>query len=540
MNNFEFFNPTRVLFGQEQLKQLGRLIPEKATVMLVYGQGSVKHLGILDQVIEQLNHHKIKTIEFGGIKTNPDVSQLVEAIYVARKNHVNYLLAIGGGSVIDATKFISGHINIDQFDILLFDVYKDYFEVAEQEIIFAPQNKEFKNTPTPFGVILTCPGTGSEMNKWAVISDQYRNLKVDMGCESFFPQFTIIDPSFTLSLSKHQIQNGVVDAIMHVFEQYLLDYEACKDNELSCYFAESILRILWHYGPLTVNNPQDYKARANFCWAATNALNGYIGVGLQDEDWSTHQLGHMLTAFYGIEHAPSLAATFISSLRERFIYKKIRLARFAREVLKCRLTNTEKAAHYAIEQIANFFTNMQIPISLKDYGLEEDKQIIERIYQSMEEQNHKGFGEFQKVKRITITNIIKKQPLTISTPHSLVIKSKLRVSFKIVKFKEFYKENKKDKEVNATKNKPKKTLKPKLKPKAKSRIHIKPIAKDIIFLKERAVQQVQKKSKQTIVLTEEATPSFSPVNSTEKLKAKTILSKKVSSKSKTKHTSKLK
>ncbi|RIY31473.1 hypothetical protein CJP74_07215 [Psittacicella melopsittaci] len=435
MQNFDFYNPTKVVFGTEQLSQLSTLIPRQAKIMLLYGKSSVKRLGILEQVKQALALPAYQIIEFGGIEPNPDIAQLVEAIYVARKNKVDYLLALGGGSVIDATKFISGHINYEQFDILLFDVNKDLFEVAEQDILFDSNNQEFINTPTPFGVVLTCPGTGSEMNRWAVISDKFRQIKIDFGHENLFPQFTIIDPSLTLSLPQRQVQNGVVDAMVHIFEQYLLVDTARNQNEVACQMAEGLLRVLWQYGPLTVAEPKNLEYRANFCWAATMALNGYLSVGLNEEDWSSHQIGHMLTALYDIEHAPSLAAVFIANLQQRFVAKTPALARFAHQVLGIKTKNPSKAAQQALERIADYFTRMQMPISLVDYRLQRPRVIMQYISQCMRKQNQRSFGEFAQVNKKMIYAIIKSQPLRIKERRRVKILSHLRVACKTYNFK---------------------------------------------------------------------------------------------------------
>ncbi|RIY31564.1 hypothetical protein CKF54_06505 [Psittacicella hinzii] len=436
MFNFDFYNPTKVLFGENQLARLPELLPEKAHVLLLYGQGSVKRLGILEQIKNLLQEHDFAYSEFGGIKPNPEMGQLVEAIYTARKHKVNYILAIGGGSVIDAAKFISGHVQIDNFDILLFELENECFEMAEQDYLFNPDNLEAKNQHTPFGVVLTCLGTGSEMNRWAVISDNLRKIKVDFGHEDLFPQFTIIDPSLTFSLPVKQIQNGVVDAVVHVFEQYLLEDKAYSHNDVACFMAESLLRVLWKYGPLTVAEPTNYEYRSNFCWAATMALNGYLSVGLEAEDWSTHQIGHMLTAHYGIEHAPSLTAVFISNLQLRFKEKQARLARFAREVLHSSLSG-EQAARFALIEIAKFFTQMQMPISLRDYRLEALPAVMDKITTSMALTNQKAYGEFSKVKKKQIAQILRNPSLLRNhlPTHSLKIRTNQRCSYKIVKFK---------------------------------------------------------------------------------------------------------
>ncbi|MFC6276047.1 iron-containing alcohol dehydrogenase [Psittacicella hinzii] len=402
MHEFEFYNPTRIVMATNACQHLPRLIPAQAKVMLVYGQESIKKYGIYDQVCQALTQSNCKIIEFGGITPNPDISKLVEAIYLARKEEVTYLLAVGGGSVIDATKFIASYINFEQFDILLYDLESETFAIAEQEVLFSEHNAEFRNSPVPFGVVLTCPGTGSEMNKWAVISDKYRNLKADFGHEDQFPQFALLDPTLTLSLPASQISYGVVDTFIHVLEQYLIHNQAAQSaNSLTTQIAESILCTIMKYGPLTLAHPQDLTYRAEYMWAAAIALCGLPSLGLEAEDWSTHQIGHMLTALFDIPHAPSLALVMCNNLHLRKQHKQQRLVSFARQVLGLQRSKSsdERLAAISIQAIHDFMKNMGLATCLKEkvYQHLDIKAIPETVRKIMQERQIVGFGEYQQV-----------------------------------------------------------------------------------------------------------------------------------------------
>jgi NADP-dependent alcohol dehydrogenase len=267
-------------------KKLSELIPANAKVLLAYGVGSIFKNGVHNQVTNALNKHQV--IEFGGIEPNPHFETLMKAVQIIREQKIDFILAVGGGSVIDGVKFISAavHFEGDEADIL------------RKRILF----KEGANV-VPFGTVLTLPATGSEMNSGAVVTIAATQEKLTLGGSALFPKFSIVDPTVITSLPKRQLQNGVVDAFTHVMEQYLT-YP--HDAMLQDRFAESILKTLIEIGPSVVENPSDYKLASNFVWCATMALNGLIQKGVPS-DWATHMIGHELTALYNIDHARTLA-----------------------------------------------------------------------------------------------------------------------------------------------------------------------------------------------------------------------------------------
>ena len=268
MDNFSFHNPVKIIFGRDQISSLTTEIPTNAKVLLTYGGGSIKANGVYDRVRQALSSNRV--VEFGGITPNPQLSQLEEAIALARTEAIDFLLAVGGGSVIDATKFIAVAVPYDgdPWDIL-----------AKQMAI---------ETAIPLGTILTIPATGSEMNSFFVVGKQSTHEKLVGQNSLVYPRFSILDPTITFSLPLKQISNGVVDAFVHTLEQYLT-YPV--NAPLQDRMAESILQTLIEEGPKTLANPTDYESRANIMWCATMALNGLIGVGVP-QDWSSHNIAH--------------------------------------------------------------------------------------------------------------------------------------------------------------------------------------------------------------------------------------------------------
>jgi len=284
MNNFDFKNPTKIIFGKDTIKQLQTEIPENAKVLLLYGGGSIKKNGIYEQVKSALT--AIEVIEFGGIPANPEYATLLEALKVIKNENITYLLAVGGGSVIDGTKFLSSAALFDgdtPWDILSKGIRTE--------------------KGMPFGTVLTLPATGSEMNSGAVITRAETKEKLGMGGPGLFPQFSILDPQVIKSIPKRQLANGITDAFTHVLEQYMTYPIGAL---LQDRFAESILQTLIEVAPKIIADPSDYKAASNFMWSCTMALNGLIQKGVPT-DWAVHAIGHELTALFGIDHARTLA-----------------------------------------------------------------------------------------------------------------------------------------------------------------------------------------------------------------------------------------
>ena len=295
MNNFEFKNPTKIIFGKDAIKRLESEIPKDAKVLLLFGGGSIKSNGIYNQVKTALAN--LKVVEFGGIPANPEYAILTKALKVIKDENITYLLAVGGGSVIDCTKFLSA--------AALFKGDTPW-DILSQKIR--------TEKGMPFGTVLTLPATGSEMNSGAVITRKETKEKLGMGGPGLFPEFSILDPQVISSIPQRQLANGLTDAFTHVLEQYMTypDGALLQDR-----FAESILQTLIEIAPKVLKDPTDYKAASNFMWCCTMALNGLIQKGVPT-DWAVHAIGHELTALFGIDHARTLAVIVPSHYKFNF------------------------------------------------------------------------------------------------------------------------------------------------------------------------------------------------------------------------------
>ena len=345
MNNFEFYNPVKVIFGKEEIAKLKTLIPIKAKILMTFGGGSIKSNGVYDQVRKALADHTV--FEFGGIEANPKYETLMKGVELAKSEEINFLLAVGGGSVIDGTKFISAAINFagDPWDILA-------------------KRAPFAQT-VKFGTVLTLPATGSEMNCFSVVTRG--NDKLGFGNPQLFPKFSILDPAVTYSLSEKQLGNGLVDAFVHTTEQYLTKN---VNSPLQDRMAEGILQTLIEEADKVIHIKEDYESRANFMWSATMALNGLIGSGVV-HDWATHMIGHELTALHGLDHARSLAVVLPSLLRELKDQKKEKLLQFAGRVWGIEKGSPDERIESAIMMTEDFFNKAGVPTKLKVYKLGE-------------------------------------------------------------------------------------------------------------------------------------------------------------------------
>ncbi len=387
MLNFEIINPTRIVFGKEQYERLPQLLNNYSInkrIMLAYGGGSVKATGLFSKIMTYLQDFTV--IEFGGIEANPEFSTLLEGVKLAKEQKIDFILAVGGGSVIDGVKFMSGAIKYsgDPWDVLL---RKDgcLFEKA-----------------IPFGTILTIPATGSEANSGAVISRSEMKEKRTMGGPLFFPKFSFCDPSLVSTLPKRQLANGIVDAYMHTLEQYLT-YPT--DNLLQERQAEAILQTLIEIGPKVLKKPADYKLAANFMWCATNALNGNLRCGVPT-DWTTHMIGHELTAFYGIDHARTLAIIAPRLYENQFKNKKDKLVQYGKRVWKIKGSSTE-IAKKAIQQTELFFQSLGIKTAISAYT-KDTETIAAIIRKRFEDRNWVSMGERYAITPEDIENIVRK------------------------------------------------------------------------------------------------------------------------------------
>nr|ELR5111198.1 iron-containing alcohol dehydrogenase [Providencia stuartii] len=372
MNNFEFYNPTRIVFGEGKIVELNRLIPKEAKVLILFGGESARKTGTLDEVEKALGHRQIGL--FGGIEANPRYETLIKAVEQIKQEGYDYLLAVGGGSVIDGTKFVAAAVNFegDSWDILTSGGAK-------------------VTSALPFGTVLTLPATGSEMNKGSVITREATQSKRAFMHDSVYPQFSILDPVKTFTLPPRQISNGVVDAFVHVMEQYLT-YPA--NAPVQDVFAEGLLKTLIDIGPKALATPHDYDIRASLMWTATLALNGLIGVGVP-QDWSTHMLGHELTALYGLDHAQTLAIVLPSMLIEKLPQKQVKLAQYAEQVWGIHDGSDKQKALQAIELTREFFERMQVKTRLSDYNLGQD--VIEPLIESLTKNGMTALGEHHDI-----------------------------------------------------------------------------------------------------------------------------------------------
>lgn len=383
MKNFEFKNPTKVIFGKDQIKSIKDEIPEDAKVLMLYGGGSIKNNGIYEQVISALSNHEV--VEFGGIPANPEYAVLMKALKVIKEENITYLLAVGGGSVIDGTKFLSSaalYEGDEPWDILV--------------------NKIPTLKGMPFGTVLTLPATGSEMNSGAVITREKTKEKLGMGGAGLFPEFSVLDPQVVHSIPQRQLVNGITDAFTHVLEQYLT-YPV--GAHLQDRISESIMQTLIEVAPKVLEDPTDYTAASNFMWSCTMALNGLIQKGVPT-DWAIHAMGHELTALYGIDHARTLAVIAPSHYEYNFESKKEKLAQYAERVWNITDGNTEYKASAAIKRTEAFFNELGIDTKLSQYT-DDYEGTAEEISKRFKERGWEGLGEHQNLKPEDAEKIVK-------------------------------------------------------------------------------------------------------------------------------------
>lgn len=372
MLNFEFKNPTKILFGKGEIAKIEKEIPEGAKILMIYGGGSIKNNGIYDQVRKALADFEF--YEFGGVPANPEYEVLINALNFIKEKNINYLLAVGGGSVIDGTKFLSAAAE---------------YEGEPWEILKKPV-RTFEGQGMPFGTILTLPATGSEMNSGYVISRRETNEKLSSGGPGLFPQFSVLDPEVVRSIPKNQIANGIADAYTHVLEQYMT---APSSADLQERIAESILISLQQTAPKVMAEDFDYDAAGNFMWCCTMALNGLIQKGVIT-DWAVHAMGHELTAYYGIDHARTLAIIAPSHYRYNFETKKEKLAQYAERVWNVTEGSIEEKAEAGIRKMEAFFHSLNIRTRLSDY-VEDYQNTAERVQKAFTERNWLGLGEYK-------------------------------------------------------------------------------------------------------------------------------------------------
>lgn len=347
MFNFTYYNPVRIVFGKDRLSELNALVPRDARVLVLYGGGSAKKLGVLEKVMSNLGERKI--FEFGGIEPNPQYTTLIKALDLVKKEQIDFLLAVGGGSVMDGTKFVAlaaAYQGDNPADIL-----------TKRDV-----QKQLKKA-LPLGTVVTIPATGSEMNSTFVIS--YNQGKTAVATPLVYPKFSFLDPTLTFTLPAQQVANGVVDIFVHTTEQYLTYPVEGRFQDRT---AEGILKTLLEIGRETIDEPTDYDARANMMWCATIAQNGLLSAGVP-QDWTAHMIGHELTAMFGIDHGKTLAVlapAVWAVLKEQ---KRAKLLQFAERVWDITEGDEEARIDAAINKTRAFFESLGMKTRLTDLGV---------------------------------------------------------------------------------------------------------------------------------------------------------------------------
>lgn len=372
MHNFEYYNPTRIVFGEGSIPRLADLVPADARVLVLYGGGSAERNGTLAEVEAALGDRRFQ--RFGGIEPNPTYETLMQAVEQIRREKLDFLLAVGGGSVVDGTKFVAAAV----------DYPDDPWHILET------RGKQIA-TALPIGAVLTLPATGSEVNCAAVVTRKSLQAKLGFGNPLLYPRFAVLDPVKTYTLPPRQIANGVVDAFVHVMEQYVTQpaKAAVQDR-----YAESLLLTLIETGPQALAHPTDYDVRANLMWAATQALHGAVGAGVP-QDWATHMIGHEITALYGLDHAQTLAVVLPNLLDVRRDVKRAKLLQYADRVWGLRAGDEDARIDQAIAHTRAFFEALGVRTRLADYGV--GAEAVERIVAQLEAHRMVKLGEDRAV-----------------------------------------------------------------------------------------------------------------------------------------------
>jgi NADP-dependent alcohol dehydrogenase len=385
MLNFEVQNPTKIVFGKNQLSKLPEYLKKAGAknILIAYGGGSIEKNGLLLEIESELTDFTIS--KFKGIEANPEFDTLMKAVDLIKINDIDFILAVGGGSVIDGVKFICGAV---------------YYNGNPWEVLDKTPGKEFSKA-MPFGTILTLPATGSEANSGAVISRKELNEKRTMGGPLFFPVFSFLDPTLVATLPKKQIANGIVDAYMHTLEQYLTNP---TDNLLQEREAEAILLTIIEISQGVIDNPSDYKLASNLMWCANHALNGNLRCGVPT-DWATHMIGHELTALYGIDHAQTLAIIAPRLYEVKFENKFDKLVQYGKRIFQLIGTN-EEIAKNAINSTISFFESVGMKKSICDFT--SDYSGVEKIIRKrFEDRNWNLLGERQDLTYDEVELIVK-------------------------------------------------------------------------------------------------------------------------------------
>ncbi|MCG9677256.1 iron-containing alcohol dehydrogenase [Vibrio sp. Isolate24] len=366
---FTYANPTQILFGQGQISSIQSSVQPKDKVLIIYGGGSIKRNGVYDQVIDALNNHQ--WVEFSGVEPNPTKETLDKAVSIVKQQGIDFILAVGGGSVIDGSKYVAAAAKYDGDG---WDILTGKHQVSEA---------------TPLGAVLTLPATGSESNMGAVITKAETQDKLAFMSPFVQPKFAVMDPDVMKTLPEKQLINGIVDAWVHVCEQYLTTNHGAMVQDG---YAETLLRTLKSLGE-DFDNRDDDAWRANLMWSANQALNGLIGSGVP-QDWATHMIGHELTALWGVDHARSLAIVQPSLLRNQMAHKRAKLEQMGLNVFG--LESGEDLAERTVDAIESFYQTMKVSTQLTEHGINK-QSAIDSVIDQLEQHGMKALGENQTI-----------------------------------------------------------------------------------------------------------------------------------------------
>lgn len=383
MNNFNFYNPVQVVFGKGAVDQLPQLLPSNTKILVTYGKGSIKRNGVYDALVEKLDG--FDWVEFGGIEPNPRFETCMKAVEIVKTQNIGFVLAVGGGSVIDGSKFIAAAAKVDD----------DPWKIMTGETVV--------EEAIPLACVLTLPATGSEMNGFSVVSREETSEKFAFWSAASFPKFSILDPEYCFTLPEKQVTNGIVDSFVHVIEQYLTyTYNAPLQDRMS----ESILQTLIEEGPKVKANQEDYDAMANLVWSATMALNGLIGAGVP-ADFATHMIGHEITAVHGLDHAETLAIVLPGLLNVMRENKGDKIVQYGERVWGITEGEKEERIDKAIAQTEEFFNSVGMKTRWSDYGLkaEDIAPIVERFEQRKTVLGEKVDVDYKKIEQILTDRI---------------------------------------------------------------------------------------------------------------------------------------
>ncbi|MGE6258732.1 iron-containing alcohol dehydrogenase [Heyndrickxia sporothermodurans] len=385
MDNFTYWNPTKLIFGKGQLEQLKNEIPQYGrNILLVYGGGSIKKSGLYDQLINLLKDINSNIYELSGVEPNPRITTVRKGVDICKKENIDLLLAVGGGSVIDCTKAIAAGSKYDG----------DAWDLVTK--------KAFAKDALPFGTVLTLAATGSEMNSGSVITNWETQEKYGWGSPYTFPKFSILDPVHTFTVPKDQTIYGIVDMMSHVFEHY---FHLTENTLMQDRMCESLLLTVIETAPKLINNLNNYDYRATILYNGTMALNGMLSMGYRG-DWATHNIEHAVSAVYDIPHGGGLAILFPNWMKHNLHVKPSRFKQLAIRVfgVSPEGKSDEDIGLEGIDRLRDFWKSIGAPTRLADYGIDDSKLDL----MADKAMANGEFGQFKKLKREDVLDIYKK------------------------------------------------------------------------------------------------------------------------------------